>query len=279
MFSLSFAVSSQNSKQNDNESLNEGWRLVWSDEFDISGKPDALNWNFEHGFVRNEEYQWYKEENAFCENGLLIIEGRREKVLNSRFNPESKSWKQNREYAEYTASSINTQGKREFLYGRFEISARIDTSMGLWPAIWTLGVNGEWPWNGEIDIMESYPIEGIHHILGNVATGTNKRWTANWDSQKIPLDSFLKKDSDWPSKFHIWRMDWDEKYIRLYLDNELINETDLSITVNPDGSQPFHQPHYILLNLAIGGNNGGDPSNTRFPSRYEVNYVRVYQKK
>ena len=73
-------------------------------------------------------------------------------------------------------------------------------------------------------------------------------------------------------------MDWDEKSIRLYLDDELLNETDLSTTVNPDGFQPFHQPHYVLLNLAIGGQNGGDPSNTKFPTRYEVDYVRVYQK-
>jgi len=277
MFSLN--VEAQNRPCCKNTTLTKGWKLVWNDEFDISGKPDTANWSYEHGFVRNEEYQWYQEENTFCENGKLIIEGRREKVKNLRFNPESNNWKQNREYAEYTASSINTRGKQEFMFGRFEIKARIDTAMGLWPAIWTLGVKGEWPWNGEIDIMESYPLEGVHHILANVATGTNKRWNAKWDSEKIPLDYFLKKDPDWPSKFHIWRMDWDEKFIRLYLDDELLNETELSLMLNPDGSQPFHQPHYILLNLAIGGQNGGDPSNTKFPSRYEVDYVRVYQRK
>ena len=67
--------------------------------------------------------------------------------------------------------------------------------------------------------------------------------------------------------------------IKLYIDDELLNETLLSETVNPDGKNPFKQPHYILLNLAIGGQNGGDPSNTKFPTRYEVDYVRVYQKK
>lgn len=263
---------------NEPDKLNKNkWKLVWSDEFDVSGLPDTLNWNYEYGFVRNEEFQWYKKENAFCENGLLIIEGRKENVLNPEFNSTSNNWRLNREFAEYTSSSLNTRGKREFMFGRFEIRARIDTAMGLWPAIWTLGVNGEWPSNGEIDIMESYPVDNKHQILANVATGTQKRYVAKWNSTKIPLDYFLKKDSAWTSKFHVWRMDWDRDFIKLYLDNELMNEIDLSVMINPDGSQPFHQPHYILLNLAIGGQNGGNPSKTIFPTRYEIDYVRVYQ--
>lgn len=255
------------------------WKLVWSDEFQQDGKPDANNWSYEYGFVRNEEFQWYQEENAFCENGLLVIEGRKERILNNNYSEGSNNWRQNRAYAEYTAASINTRGKQEFLYGRFEIKARIDTAIGLWPAIWTLGVAGEWPSNGEIDIMESYPVDNIQHILANVAWGTNRRYTAKWDSQKIPLSYFIEKDPEWPNKFHVWRMDWDENFIRLYLDDELLNETDLSLTINPDGTNPFHQPHYMLLNLAIGGQNGGDPSNAKFPTRYEIDYVRVYQRK
>jgi hypothetical protein len=72
-------------------------------------------------------------------------------------------------------------------------------------------------------------------------------------------------------------MDWTESYIRLYLDDEILNAIDLSKTFNPDGFNPFHQPHYILLNLALGAN-GGDPAATVFPRKYEVDYVRVYQK-
>jgi beta-glucanase (GH16 family) len=87
-------------------------------------------------------------------------------------------------------------------------------------------------------------------------------------------------DPKWDEKFHIWRMDWDEKAIKLYLDNELLNTIDLTKTLNPKGQKirnPFHQKHYLLLNLAIGGNAGGDPSKTEFPSKYEIDYVRVYQ--
>lgn len=257
----------------------ESYQLVWSDEFEDLKKPNPEFWSYENGFVRNEEHQWYQEDNAFIENGLLVIEGRKEKVKNTNFNPESSNWRQNREYAEYTASSINSRGKFEFQYGRLEVRARIDTAVGLWPAIWTLGVNGEWPSNGEIDVMESYPSGGVPSILANVAWGTNRRYTAHWDSKVIPHTYFVGKDSEWPSKFHIWRMDWDEHYIRLYLDDELLNETDLSKTINADGSNPFHQPHYILLNLAIGGQNGGDPTRASYPNRYEIDYVRVYQKK
>lgn len=255
------------------------YKLIWSDEFNQYSRPDPCYWTHEKGFVRNEEFQWYQEDNAFIEKGLLVIEGRREKVKNPNYEPGSGNWRRNREYAEYTASSINTRGKFEFQYGRIEVKARIDTAIGLWPAIWTLGVAGEWPSCGEIDIMESYPSDGVQSILANVAWGTNRRYHAKWNARKLPLKYFLDKDPDWPSKFHVWRMDWDENFIRLYLDDELLNEQDLSKTINADGSNPFRQPHYILLNLAIGGQNGGDPSNAGFPTRYEIDYVRVYQKK
>ena len=97
-------------------------------------------------------------------------------------------------------------------------------------------------------------------------------------NRKIPFSKFLKKDPKWAEKFHVWKMEWTTDFIKIYLDDELLNTISLSETKNPDGFNPFHQPHYILLNLAIGGN-GGDPSATTFPRKYEVDYVRVYQKK
>src|SRR6476660_2808909 len=134
----------------------KGYRLVWADEFNEKGKPDTANWVFEKGFVRNEEAQWYQEENAVCEKGLLIIEGRKETKQNPLYKEGSKEWRKNRKNIEYTSSSINTRGKRSWQYGRFEMRGRIDISNGLWPAWWTLGVGGRWPANGEIDIMEYY---------------------------------------------------------------------------------------------------------------------------
>ena len=253
-----------------------GMKMVWADEFNLTGKPTPEYWKFEKGFERNEELQWYQQDNATCANGILLIEGRREEVPNPNYQSGSRNWKTNREFAHYTSSSINTRGLRQWLYGRFEIRARVDTAMGSWPAIWTLGVNNPWPSNGEIDIMEFYRINGVPTILANVAWGTSRQYVARWHTERIPLDKFTGKDPDWAKKFHIWRMEWTPESIRLYLDDALLNTTLLSETINPDGTNPFTKPQYLLLNLAIGGN-GGDPRKTNFPVRYEVDYVRVYQ--
>ncbi len=252
-----------------------GYELMWADEFETDGMPDPKNWKFETGFVRNNELQWYQPDNARCEGGLLIIEGRRERKPNPGYQPNSSSWQNKRPSIDYTASSLHTNGVHSWQYGRFEMRGRIDTSPGMWPAFWTLGTKGEWPSNGEIDIMEYYR----NMLLANVAWGTAKRYTAEWRSTKKPIDSF--SDPDWSKKFHIWRMDWDETAIQLYVDDELLNSVSLAETINEDGTgiNPFRQPQYILLNLAIGGDNGGDPSKTTFPRRFEVDYVRVYQKK
>ncbi len=251
-----------------------GWKLVWADEFDKDGRPDTRNWGYEAGFVRNREFQWYQPENARCEKGLLVIEGRRERRKNPGYDPNSRDWKAGSEYADYTSASLTTKGLRNWRYGRFEMRGRIDTRLGLWPAFWTLGVEGAWPSNGEIDIMEYY--RGI--LLANVAWASERQWTPIWDDLRKPIAEF--NDPDWSGKFHVWRMDWDEKAINLYVDDILLNTTDLKDTFNKDaeGGNPFHQPHYIILNLAIGGMNGGDPSKTDFPARFEVDYVRVYQR-
>lgn len=256
----------------------QGMKLVWADEFNTNGKPNPQFWKFEKGFVRNEELQWYQEENATCTNGVLLFEGRREEISNPKYQAGSKSWKTNREFAQYTSSSINTHGLKQWLYGHFEIRARIDTTLGSWPAIWTLGVEKQWPSNGEIDVMEFYRVDQEPTILANVAWGTNQQFVGKWHTERIPFAHFAAKDSDWHEKFHIWRMDWTPESIKLYLDDELLNTTLLSETLNPDGFNPFQQPHYLLLNLAIGGN-GGNPDKSKFPVRYEVDYVRIYQKK
>jgi len=126
--------------------------------------------------------------------------------------------------------------------------------------------------------MEFYRVNNVPSILANVAWGTDKQYVAKWDTERIPYAHFLVKDPEWTKKFHIWRMDWTKESIKLYLDDELLNTTLLSETVNPDGFNPFTQPHYLLLNLALGGN-GGNPDRSRFPIKYEVDYVRVYQEK
>jgi beta-glucanase (GH16 family) len=252
----------------------EEWKLVWADEFDRDGRPDPSKWTYETGFVRNQELQWYQPANAWCEKGLLIIEGRRERKKNPAFAADSANWKDKREYADYTSASLTTKGIASWRYGRFEMRGRIDIRAGLWPAFWSLGVEGRWPNNGEIDIMEYYRGTLLANLIW-AGRGLPDR-TASF-SRRRPVASFA--DAEWSSKFHVWRMDWDENRIAISVDGEVLNDSDLNQAANPDGGNGFRQAQSIILNLAIGGTAGGDPSTTGFPARFEVDYVRIYQKR
>lgn len=254
--------------------LKEGYQLVWADEFNVDGQPDPANWKFEHGFLRNEEQQWYQKDNAWCENGRLVIEGREEVKPNPFFKADARDWKGKLKNIRYTSSSINTSGLQSWQYGRFVMRGKIDVSLGLWPAWWTLGVGGSWPSNGEIDIMEFYKGK----LLANVATGTKTPYQAEWHSQTKSIAALGGKD--WASEFHVWRMDWTAQFIELYVDDALLLKVEVDRLYNKDGTgiNPFKQPHYMVLNLAMGGINGGSLADTRFPNRFEVDYVRVYQK-
>jgi beta-glucanase (GH16 family) len=250
------------------------WKLVWSDEFNKDGVPDPANWSAEKGFTRNHEAQWFQADNAFCKDGYLIIEARKQKVKNPNYVADSKNWKENREFAEYTSASLITKDKHSWQYGRWEMKARIDTRLGLWPAFWTLGTKGEWPDHGEIDIMEFY--RGM--LLANLAWGSMEEYKPVWNSVKTPITKF--NDPEWSKKFHVWRMDWDEKSVKLYVDDQLLASQELVTGMNLKNKdmEPFRQPHYMLLTLAVAGDNGGDPSKTEFPARFEIDYVKVFQK-
>jgi len=273
-FVVSCASATEHPAPRSQASAYPGYELVWSDEFNKDGPPDPCNWTYELGFVRNRELQWYQPDNARCKDGLLVIEALRERKANPRYRPNSSRWSQSRQYCEYTSASVTTKGLHNWRYGRFEMRGRIDTRAGMWPAFWTLGVKGPWPANGEIDIMEYY--RGM--LLANAAWASSRRSTPIWDDVRKPITEF--DDPDWSAKFHVWRMDWDADSIKLYVDGILMNEIDVTRTFNKDreGKNPFRHPHYMILNLAIGGTNGGDPSKTTFPAKFEIDYVRVYKR-
>lgn len=255
-----------------------GRELLFAAEFNEPGPVDTILWVPERGLVRNNEYQWYQPQNAVqTEDGLLRFEARREEAINPHYDPASKDWRKNRPTANWTSACFKTKGAFDFQYGTLLVRARIDTALGAWPAIWTLGTDRRWPGNGEIDVMEFYRKKGIPSILANTAwLAKPGSYIAKWDGYHRPLKAFLDKDPAWPEKFHLWRMDWTEDAIRLYLDGELLNETLLEETLNPDGFNPFRQPHYLLLNLAVGGDNGGEPLAGTERIFYEVDFVRVY---
>lgn len=271
----------------------EGYELFWNDEFNGEGSPDAKNWNFENGFVRNNELQWYQGNNAVCGGGVLTISGKKERVKNPNYQAGSSDWKKNREYAEYTSTSMTTAGKMSYTFGRLDVRAKIPTATGSWPAIWMLGTVGDWPFDGEIDVLEYYLKNGVPHIHANFCWGGGSRWESKWNSYSEPYTNFTSKNPNWANEFHVWTYEWDKTMSRFYIDGVLFREVWTNSMWNGGGHgytdpqtgkwetdwrDPFHWPHYILLNLAIGSN-GGTPDESAFPLKYEIDYVRIYQKK
>ncbi len=270
-------------EEHDNEIANKypGYRLAFSDEFDSGDKPNPEVWSYEHGFCRNHEKQYYTENNAIVRDGNLIIEARKERIENDAYVPMSSDWRTKDRYAEYTSSSIIAKDPYRFNQGIYEVRAKIPVGTGYWPAIWSCGSKFEWPYNGEIDVMEYYG-DAIH---ANVAWGGNKKWDAKWNSKAPRMSTF---DSDFADKYHVWRMEWTNESIKIYVDDRLLNDIDLDQTVNGnpqseyfnlDGYNPYRDPeqlHGVWLNLALGGDNGGPLADTPFPAQYYVDYVRVY---
>ena len=250
-----------------------GWKLVWSDEFDRDGLPDSSKWIYEVGFVRNKEEQYYTEarlENARVEKGMLVIEGRREKFPNPGFKAGSDKWSENREFAEYTAASITTQGKFAVKYGRIEIRAKLPHGTGIWPAIWMLGTNITkiaWPRCGEIDIMEYVGFEpnSVHATVHYSSGGKHAQKGSKIITEK-PYDDF-----------HVYAVEWDSEKMDFYFDDKFYHTYKLDDAVE-GGYNPFRDPHYLLINLAVGGSWGGKVDPSIFPQKYLIDYVRIYQK-
>jgi beta-glucanase (GH16 family) len=239
----------------------KGWELVWADEFNKEGLPDESKWDYEVGFIRNREKQYYTKarlENARAENGTLIIESRKEKY----------------EKGDYTSASLHTRYKANWLYGRIEVRAKLPTGRGMWPAIWMLGINrGEvgWPTCGEIDIMENvgFDPDTIHANAHTKACNHVKRTNKG---------SKIKTEKPY-DKFHVYAIEWTEDRIDFFLDDQKYFTFENERTGND--VWPFDKPHYLILNAAIGGSWGGQKGidDTIFPQKYTIDYVRVYKKR
>jgi beta-glucanase (GH16 family) len=238
------------------------WELVWEDNFDKDGLPDKAIWDYEEGYIRNNEAQYYTKErleNARVENGNLIIEAR----------------KDNWNGKEITSASLHTYGNKSMLYGKIEVRAKLPTGKGTWPAIWMLGNTirtvTNWPECGEIDIMENVGFDpdvihaNVHTKAYNHSIGTNK---GNKITVKKPYELF-----------HTYTVEWYEDKMFFYVDDQRYFVFNNENTGND--VWPFDKPHYLILNLAIGGGWGGQQgiADDLLPQKYYIDYVKVYEKK
>ena len=242
---------------------------VWRDEFDTPGLPDPARWAYDTdrnllGWW-NDEKQYYaaaRLKNSRVENGVLVIEAHREALDKAQFPDHGGQ--------AYTAARLITKQRASWLYGRVEVRAKLPCGRGTWPAIWLLPDAGQWPDDGEIDIMEHVGFDpGVIH--GTVHT---KAYNHLLKTQKAGQTTL----PDACSAFHRYQMRWTPTRIAIGVDDKVYSTFDNDGTGNR-ATWPFDRPMHLLLNLAVGGGWGGMKGidDAAFPQRMEVDYVRVYR--
>ncbi len=236
------------------------WQLVWSDEFDNPGLPDASKWGYDvggHGWGNNE-LQYYKSndsDNARVENGRLIIQAHKENFSGSA----------------YTSARLVTRNRGDWLYGRIEVMAKLPAGRGTWPAIWMLPtdwVYGGWPRSGEVDIMEHVGFDpGVVH--GTVHTEAFNHSIGTQQGRQISVPTFS-------NEFHEYAAEWYPHKIDFFVD-----DTHYFTFRNLGGWEkwPFDKRFHLLLNIAVGGTWGGAQGvdDSIFPVQMEIDYVRIYE--
>lgn len=238
------------------------YELVWADEFDYEGLPDAASWTMEEwepGRVNNElQYYTADPRNVDVRGGVLTINLLKE------------------DDGRVTSARVITAGKRSFTYGRFEIRARLPRGKGTWPAIWMLGENIDhgtgWPTCGEIDIMEHVGYDQ-NVVVASAHTRDRNHSIGTQASGRTTVEGV----SD---GFHVYSVEWTETSMSWAVDGK-VYYTYVPETYSV-GDWPFDAPEFLLLNIAWGGNwgaAGGGVDENVLPQKMEVDYVRVYQKR
>lgn len=240
--------------------------LVWADEFNKEGLPDTTRWGYDigDGCPRNcgwgnNELQYYtsgRMENARVQDGHLIIEAHREKMISR----------------DYSSARMVSKHKGDWTYGKIEVRAKLPVGTGVWPAIWMLPTEwayGDWPGSGEIDIMEfvGYVPDTIY---GTVHTGKYNHILGTQRSQGVASETLS-------SDFHTYGIHWNEKKIDFLFDDKVYH----TFSNKNEGTEawPFDRDFHMVLNIAVGGNWGGKMGidTSIWPQKMIVDYVRVYQ--
>ena len=238
------------------------YQMVWSDEFDYTGLPDSTKWNYDVGGNGwgNHELEYYtskRMEDARVENGNLVIEARKE------------SW----QGMNYTSARLLTKGKMSWQYGKIETRAKLPRGRGTWPAIWMLGDTNplKWPDDGEVDIMEHVGFDqGIVH--GSVHCKKYNWVIGNGKTATTPV-------MDCSDSFHVYTVEWDNSAIKISVDSN--SYMTFSNEHSGYDAWPFDNKLFLILNIAVGGDWGGQKGvdDSIWPQQMVVDYVRVYQRK
>lgn len=237
----------------------ENYSLIWNDEFN-GNSLDESKWTYEIGTGSwgwgNNEQQYYRRENLSVSDGMMTITAKKENYASSK----------------YTSSRIKTQGKFSFTYGYVEARISCPSMSGIWPAFWTLGDKLStlgWPYCGELDIMEEINSENIVY--------STMHWNNAQYNQYAPVDYGKKITINDRTDFHVYAMKWTEDKVWTYCDGNVILDGAL---INDDFKKlAFNNSHFLILNLAVGGNWPGFNIADNFPQKMVVDYVRVYQEK
>lgn len=240
----------------------QGWKLFWSDEFNTLGLADNSKWKYDtggHGWGNNElqNYTYADTSNAIVKNGVLHITALRKTVGTNA----------------YTSAKLITKEKQLFKYGRIEVNAKLPAGRGIWPAIWMLGDNiheAGWPLCGEIDIMEHVGFNK-DSVFGSVHTQSYNHIAGTQTTKGLFISNTY-------TAFHTYGIEWTPEKIEFFIDRNKYLQFQNQHKTNKEW--PFDNPFYLILNVAVGGNWGGQKGidETIFPATMQVDYVRVYQR-
>jgi len=241
-------------------------KMVWNDEFTGTGLPDSSKWNYEQGYVRKDEPQYYavkRLENTYQKDGILHIVSKNDSsIIDGEMRPIS-------------SASIHTNGKATWLYGYIEVKAKLpyQEGIGTWPAIWMVGAEnfyGIWPASGEIDIMEEYGVKNGYKSYRYVnfslhsfsANGANCRTSSSYCST-VDLE------------FHTYGLQWTPEALIWYVDG--IQKWRQNNKEHLWSSWPFNKSFYLILNLAMLGGQIDYKEFKVKPMDYQIEYVRIFQ--
>ncbi len=274
-----------------------GWAVVWEDTFDGNGQPSSANWNYHVGNGLNPgigafsgwgngEWEWYRPENAFRQNGNLVIRG---DYSTTPTVIAGRNWFQR-------SARITTKGKKSWQYGRIEARIAMPNAVGTWPAFWMMGSScddtvttnyaapmsqydtmaSNWSSCGEIDIMEHRNFETVtfQNLFWDSRTGLFP-W-GNGLNNEQPNQSNVGN----VTQFHLYTIEWDANQIRWYIDRDTRPTPVHTVDITAANKEEFRKPFHIILNLALGGQFTGwaEPNRADFPMTMQVDYVRVWQR-